>query len=335
MSVNYDTMTGRFAEYGCKLLTTREEWSEQELHSKSKFRYLAQCGHVRIATFKNVKDYAILCKACIRIRNQQKVYERMKERFNGLGMELVTTCDELIQRNMNYDSEYNVIALCGHERLTTYNTMLISEYKLCKECVTEIYGENKRLDYDEVVRRFTENGLKLLTSREEYDGKRLMVKDKVLYQAKCGHERECVLGRIISLEVWNCEKCAKAGVAPKMREKAKTEHGIASGNYLEYQALCLLRQEVKDHLEVRKLGTGTLADCVVRPLGIEKDEWLQIQLKSTKEKHKSDEYRFDFKKKDYSNMIVLCICVEDKRYFAFHGSDVNGKATYHVSLRKK
>jgi hypothetical protein len=334
MALSYEIMVNRFTEFGCTLLTTKEEYEIDNMNTKSVYKFLATCGHENTSHFTSLKKQPDKkCKMCIRVKNQIIVYERICSRFANMGMQVVTTKDEFVREEMNIDSFMNITMQCGHVRFTRWADMQQSDYKLCKECTMDKYIENQRISHEEISRRFAEHGLKLVTTKEEYESNAMQLSDKITYIARCGHERTCRVGSVIRFEIFNCEDCAKASVSPKMKEKAKTEDGIASGNMLEYQALCQLRENVGNVLEVRKLGTGTLADCVVRPLGSYEDKWLPIQLKSTKMKHKSNEYKFDIKDNDYTGILVLCTCVDDKRYFLYQGHELKGR-NMHISLRK-
>jgi hypothetical protein len=335
-TVSHEDIAQRFADLHCKLLTTKEEFEENNMNSKSIFKYTAMCGHENSSRFKSVKEQPIKnCKKCIREKNQNIVYERIKERFREIGLPVLTTVEQFVENNMNIMSDFKVICLCGHERTTAFYSMDESDYRLCKECTLTLQGENKRLNYDEVERRFIENGLELITTQEQYDSEYIQTSSPIKYKAKCGHERTTKLGSVLRCEIFNCLSCTFDAMVIKLKEKSKTEEGISSGNMLEYKALCLLRDNIKDKMELRKLGEGTLADCLVRPIGCKEDIWLQIQLKSTKEKTRFNEYRFDMKKKDYSGMIVICTCVDDERFFFYDGVDIKDTSTLHISLRKE
>ena len=45
--ISYETIAGRFAEFGCELLTTEEEFKDGRMNADSKYRVLMSCGHER------------------------------------------------------------------------------------------------------------------------------------------------------------------------------------------------------------------------------------------------------------------------------------------------
>lgn len=44
-NTKYDTLVERFARFGCKLLTTKEEYEENNMSSKVPHRFIASCTH--------------------------------------------------------------------------------------------------------------------------------------------------------------------------------------------------------------------------------------------------------------------------------------------------
>lgn len=336
--VFYDDIVNRFAELGCKLDVTKEDYERDKMHSKSVFKYIATCGHENSSRFKSLKEQPIrVCKACVRKGNQVIVYNRLVERFESLGLYVLTPRDEFIEKAMNVMSDFKFIALCGHERESALYTMENSEHKVCLSCSNQIKADDRILPYEEVESRFLENGLKLITTKEQYDEKRITGQDHIEYRAKCGHYRKSTLGNVIRFKMFHCLECTMEGVRLKLQSHAKnnadTDVGASFGNVLEYKALCYLRESLTDKFEVVKLRNGTLADCVVRPCGCQEDKWLQIQLKTTEKRNEYNEYKFDMKEKDYSGMVVLCTCMSDKRIFWYDGESIKGVRTLRVSQR--
>lgn len=65
--VTYDQIQETFAKEGCTLLTTREEMEEGEMHSRSKYRIIATCGHEVQNCWYHMFKYrgtGKICKAC-------------------------------------------------------------------------------------------------------------------------------------------------------------------------------------------------------------------------------------------------------------------------------
>jgi len=338
--VFYEDMVSRFAELGCKLDVTKEDYERDKMHSKSVFKYIATCGHENSSRFKSLKEQPIrVCKACVRKGNQVIVYNRLVERFESLGLYVLTPCDEFIEKAMNVMSDFKFIALCGHERESVLYTMENSEHKVCLSCSNQIKADDRILPYEEVESRFLENGLKLITTKEQYDEKRITGQDHIEYSAKCGHYRKSTLGNVIRFKMFHCLECTMEGVRLKLIENAKVNddnnEGASFGNILEYRALCYLRESLTDKFEVVKLRNGTLADCVVRPLGCHEDKWLQIQLKTTEKRNDNNMYRFDIRQNDYSGMVVLCTCMSDKKMFWYDGKNIKGSIRISFENEKK
>jgi hypothetical protein len=92
---------------------------------------------------------------------------------------------------------------------------------------------------------------------------------------------------------------------------------------VEYQGFCAIRERLQAEWDVFKMVEGTKADFAIKPKSVEEDEWMAVQLKVTRKPvTKWDNYRFGNVNKNYHGMAVLCICLHDKRTWAFEGSQV-------------
>jgi len=65
--LRYNTVKDFIESKGCVLLTTENEFKEQKLHSKSKYRILSKCKHENIIQYDNFKqkNCGVMCKSCV------------------------------------------------------------------------------------------------------------------------------------------------------------------------------------------------------------------------------------------------------------------------------
>jgi hypothetical protein len=92
---------------------------------------------------------------------------------------------------------------------------------------------------------------------------------------------------------------------------------------VEYQGFCAIREALQSEWDVFKMVEGTKADFALKPKSVEEDEWMAVQLKVTRKPvTKCKNYRFAKPNKKYDGMVVLCICLQDNRTWAFEGSKV-------------
>ena len=89
---------------------------------------------------------------------------------------------------------------------------------------------------------------------------------------------------------------------------------------------------------IKKLFDGCKADLALKPKNCDIDEWIGIQIKSTQRKVKnnnSEAYKFDLSK-DYENLIIICICLEDNNTWIFENNFVRHiKTTLTISDNSK
>ena len=77
---------------------------------------------------------------------------------------------------------------------------------------------------------------------------------------------------------------------------------------------------VKDKFICIKAFDGCLADMILKPITNQSDEWIGIQVKSTA--YSQMGYGFHLDKKNYENMLILCICDLDSRMWLIPHEDV-------------
>ena len=73
-------------------------------------------------------------------------YETIKETFEKEGCQLLTTKCEMVKNNMNTNSNYIIIAECGHQinncNYHAFNSKLRGRKKLCSECINKKLSDN-------------------------------------------------------------------------------------------------------------------------------------------------------------------------------------------------
>ncbi len=90
----------------------------------------------------------------------------------------------------------------------------------------------------------------------------------------------------------------------------------SNSNY-EYQGYILLKTYLQDSFEVQKMCEGCLADCAIRLKNDTSDEWVAIQMKSSKSN------RFKITKK-YTDCFVICINIIEELFWIFDGNNCTG-----------
>ena len=65
-----------------------------------------------------------------------------------------------------------------------------------------------------------------------------------------------------------------------------------------------------------------IADMLIKPKYVIEDLWLPVQLKATIQKDSRHVYKFVIKNKDYTNTVLVCICVSEEKFWVFEGADI-------------
>jgi hypothetical protein len=177
-----------------------------------------------------------------------------------------------------------------------------------------------KLTYDKVSELFESKGCRLLTSREEFEDGKMHAKSRYKIVSKCGHENTA---QYDMFKAMNCGMFCKACTKQNISSKLQTLD--VSHNDVEYDGFCYIRTSIEDEFDVCKCVEGTKADFMVKPKHFLEDSWLPVQLKTTMQSNALHSHNYSFGvNKDYSGMLLLCCCVQDKHMWLFEGDEVVG-----------
>jgi hypothetical protein len=182
--------------------------------------------------------------------------------------------------------------------------------------------------YNEIFSRFEENGCHLLTSEVEYKDMKVPIRCTFKYVATCGHKNTVTL-----INYWYkktgllCKNC----VYLKQTEKIVTSTECMEK---EYEGFKLIVSNISDEFDITKTYEGCLADMLIKPKYQNDDKWMMIQIKTT-EKLCHSLYSFQLHNKAYTNCIIACICLGEKKLWVIDGEDVLTKSCLNVGCTKK
>ena len=183
-------------------------------------------------------------------------------------------------------------------------------------------------DYDKTCRRFLEVNCQITDTKEEYEERNKKQKySKCNYIAACGH------AHIVFINVFFSRKTGRICPTCKHKEntlKNKEEKKDDKLKNIKTELHCIDYFKSVSKFEIHKAFDGCKADLIVRPNG-EKDQWIGIQVKSTE---KNNHYEFHLHT-DYYNMIVLCICEEDKKMWIFPYEEIKDVSKLHIGIKSK
>jgi hypothetical protein len=88
---------------------------------------------------------------------------------------------------------------------------------------------------------------------------------------------------------------------------------------------------LKSEFIVKKAFDGCLADIIIKPASVEKDEWIGIQAKTCSQGKK--DYGFHVEQ-NYENLLILCLCWENKKMWLIPYSDVCNQIKISIGIKK-
>lgn len=187
------------------------------------------------------------------------------------------------------------------------------------------------MKYEEVVSVFQDKGCELLSSKEEVEKNHLGKVPKFKYLTKCKHEHTVFYNVFKSRGTGVlCPDCVILESSKKGKERSQDDK--TKTLKLEKRCIDYFMDFVKDEFECIKAFDGCSADIIIRPLSVQKDEWIGIQVKSTA--FKNMDYGFHLDKKKYDDMLIFCMCWEDKRMWLVPFEDVKHLTKLTIGLKK-
>ena len=182
-------------------------------------------------------------------------------------------------------------------------------------------------NYNKIKALFLEKDCILITTYEAFfNTEKINCKSKYKIISKCGHETNVMMtcfkqhGTGII-----CSKCLKEN------EKSKENSDY---HFNETFGINILKKYINDNiLGFLILNEGTNADIVIKPKNIKEDLYLPIQIKTIEKIYKERVYKFTLNKKDYNNMLVILICIQEEKIWIIDDYS-NLKKNHSINISK-
>jgi hypothetical protein len=191
--------------------------------------------------------------------------------------------------------------------------------------------------YEEIVKKFKENDCELYTTEDDYN---LMKKPSVClfhFKSSCGHDNTVLLTNFVNKSSGvKCKNCMKIHISKKLIDYNKDNTGASSkGHEQENKVFNIINALLSNSLNVTKTYEGCKADFVIKPKDEFDNNWLGIQLKTTKAVCHGL-YGFRMHNNEYNNMILLCYCLSDDSMWLIPFNDISHvKCTINIGLTEK
>lgn len=169
--------------------------------------------------------------------------------------------------------------------------------------------------YADLKTLFESKECKLLTTEEEISTSNKLSHTKVSFVAKCGHHNDVFVTNFKQKSSGVlCKECIKGVVSKKLKDHHTEKEEASKCTIQECQLIDKLQVFMQDNLQCIKTNEGCMSDMIIKPMNVEEDEWLRIQVKTTLDVS-HNLYSFKLHGNFYENNIILCCCISHNRYW--------------------
>lgn len=203
------------------------------------------------------------------------------------------------------------------------------------------------IKYNNIKTLFSDNNCSLLTTFDEFNKiteefitnkklKKLHTSNeniKVNFIASCGHPNTV---NIVTFKYRKtgilCKDCKNKKVSTKL-----LEFKDISVNYManiESKSINILEKYISNSCELKRTCEGCKFDAVIKNMTEPSNEYIPLQIKATLKKTKYNFYSFREVQKDYTDGLVICICVEEEKIWVIPFSEIKPVKTLNISSNK-
>jgi len=187
-------------------------------------------------------------------------------------------------------------------------------------------------NYKKVQACFEEKKCKLLTTFEEFEELRKISHQhsyqyvRVRFMGECTHESSAVFTNFNLRKTGvRCKACVNNHLQSMKRDPA---------NQIEYNGIQVLEEYLSPYYDTTRTKEGCAAAMAIRKKSDTEDKWIPVQVKTTM---KICHGMYSFKKlnSDYKNMLLLCVCVLEKKVWVLPFNDINVRTNLNISIKSK
>lgn len=180
-------------------------------------------------------------------------------------------------------------------------------------------------NYNKINNFCEENSCKLLTSFEDFEDMRQNVSKKYYQYVRinfigfCGHNSSAVVTNFLLRKTGIlCKSCV-------LDNSYKPKN--INGNEIEYEGIQILENYLSDYYEIIRTEEGCKADIIL-------NNCIPLQIKTTlKQCHNM--YSFRCVNKNYDNMLLICVCISEKKIWVIPYEDIKNIRTLNISINSK
>ena len=184
--------------------------------------------------------------------------------------------------------------------------------------------------YQIVQKTFEQQGCTLLTTEEEYKLQNVR-QPNYKYIAKCGHLHNVFYNVFKSRQTGVlCPSCMTLKNAVIAKDRVSND----KLKYIKQELECInyFKDLISEEYTVIKAFDGCKADVIIKPNYILENKWLGVQVKTCLNVVRG--HSFNLSGNDYTNNMILCICLEDKKMWGFLQENIQGLNRLSIGLKK-
>lgn len=198
--------------------------------------------------------------------------------------------------------------------------------------------------YKKIKETFEKNNCSLLTTFEEYkkllenmktynkiNNKKTSLENiRVLYIAQCNHRNSVAISNFMSRKTGLlCSSCKNE----KIRNINLSKN--IQYNEQEYLGINILQKYIKDEFILERTDEGCSADILIKYKNLDKDIYIPIQIKTTQKQGYNKTYSFKKIINDYKDMLIICICLQEERFWLIPFNEINEMKNLSISKKSK
>jgi hypothetical protein len=293
------------------------QWSCRECCNKRR-KHLAEIHDDRVVWESEGKKQ---CRVCLEPKLLNEFYKEVKGVFG-----VKSTCKVCIQKAKREKKK----ALFGDSDESEDEVVqTVEDLGVIVEGPKDNAPCTRRAAYYERVKEHVESkGCQMITTYEEYDANNLSATSRYNIMGVCGHPS------VIRYDMFkaqgcgmNCTKCVRKSISRASASKPNFTS-------MEYDGICYLESQISSRFHFQKMVEGTHADFAIKPIEVSDDLWLPVQLKTTLCLQAITKTYHFHKKKDYINIPLVCLCMQDKRMWMMNGNDARCKTAINIGGKK-
>ena len=341
---NYENVKEFCEKYDCKLVSTKDEIDLKP----AEFTIESSCGHESTVSFNLLFKCkrGIYCANCFNDMDEAKCFS-CGEMFEHSETSFLY-CSKKCSRSQKISEEHKQKTRNSYyEKFGYYNEdgslMNNEEVKQLRLKKREIQRRNdgaeekKIYTYEMIKEIYEKEGCKLLTTEEDFNKDKLSRIFKI--EGKCG----CIIEQsdfktfLYKKVGFNCNICTNKNTSINAKINSKID-GVSTKFIIEKKGVDLIRKICENKFIIIKTREACEADILVKPIDNDEDIWLPIQLKVTSKKNKRnnmDHYAFNIGAKNYKDMLLLLVCIEDSKFWLFESDDINIQSLQKITICNK